>query len=103
VGWRTLDVRDDTRRTRSGRDGAPAAAVRMLAVQLWYPAKPGGQPVTYLDYARSGAPRVDGSFPLAIWIGGTAGPRAVAPLAEALASHGWVASTRATTTTHRGA
>jgi tetratricopeptide (TPR) repeat protein len=120
VGWRALDVRDDTRRVRPGRDGAPAGAVRTLAVQLWYPAKPGGPPVTYLDYAggnraarvadltalgradgaaalatrerpaRKAAARVDGSFPLAIWIGGASGPRAVAPLAEALASHGWV-------------
>lgn len=120
VGWRTLEVRDNTRRVRPGHDGTPAGAVRTLAVQLWYPARPGGQPVTYLDYAgrnrgaliadasaigvsaeaaaalaarprpvRGGAPRADGAFPLAIWVGGNAGPRAAAPLAEALASHGW--------------
>jgi dienelactone hydrolase len=121
VGWRTLEVRDDTRRVRPGHDGTPSAAVRTLPVQLWYPAMPGGKPLTYLDYAggdqvaltaelsvlgitadaattliararpaHGGAPRADGAFPLAIWIGGASGPRAVAPLAEELASHGWV-------------
>jgi dienelactone hydrolase len=121
VGWRVIDVRDETRPVRPGWDEEPGAEVRTLPVQIWYPAAAGGAPITYRDYARGdeaalrgelevlgadagaadrllgsvrpargGAPPAPGRFPLAVWLGGADGARAVAPLAEELAARGWV-------------
>ncbi len=131
VGWRLIDVRDETRRVRPGFDGSRPGPVRRLPVQIWYPALPQGPAATYADYAageddslrgelrllgaapeaagkllaaarpvRRGAPAAPGRFPLALWVGGSSGARAAAPLAEVLASHGWVVAAFPATSRH---